>query len=207
MISFYALHLSFPNCHPFDKADFRWAAFIGEFLRPLLADLPSLQCGISYYGRHAEFYVVTADFSEIEPHIAAAVARGFIVRDMKRSLGENFGSARFLGPNSESNPTQRAELILASLRSICDLLNDSIIQREDGYWEFELNGDAIQNPIGNHFFSLLHLFHVITQTKALIYPLQNVHGEILLLDYYTFHNSQDSLGDFRLLADGQQCLP
>lgn len=207
MPTYYAYKLDFPNTHPYDKLEFRWQSFLGEFVRPILVQNPSLQCAVSYYIKHAEIYVYTDDFTTIQEQITELEKNGFVTEKMNRTLEDNFGSERFLGQNSESNPTRRGELILRSLRALCDLLVDSIHKQDDGYWNFETSADRGNNPTGNHFFSILHLHHLITRTYALIYPLLKPDGNILLLDHYTYLNHQEEYKDHKLIVGPQQCLP
>lgn len=207
VFTYHAHELHFPNTHPFDRHEFRWQSFLGEFVRPILEENPTLQCAVSYYVDHAELYVYTDDFSLIQHCIDKFEQRGFTTKNMNRTLEENFGSGRFLGPDSESDPTRRAKLILASLRALCDLLVDSVYKCENGYWDFESNADKANNPIGNHFYSILHLHHLITQTNVLIYPLLTPDGNVQLLDYYTYVNNHQIFRAHKLMSAPQQCHP
>lgn len=67
---------------------------------------------------------------------------------------------------------------------------ESVIQRSDGYWEFEANGDANQNPICGHRFSFVHLFHNLAASDAIVYHFEDTEGQRGVLSYYYFHEYQ-----------------
>ena len=68
------------------------------------------------------------------------------------------------------------------------LVEDSITSLGDRYWAFEENGDKDQNPIGNHFFSITHLYHNMTLSDAQIYVFEE-RGKIDARSYYYYHDA------------------
>lgn len=194
MSDYHAYEMRFPATRPYDLETTRWATFIGEFVRPIVQQHPDLLYWTSYYTNHAEFKTLTDDIGKLQPHLDTLRKCGFIVNDLNRTLEEDLGGGRFFGPDSRSTPTQRARLILQSLKSVSDLLVDSVCKRDDGYWSQEQTGDNNQNPIGNHFFSVLHLHHNISATNALIYPFVTPDNGLHLLSYYYYENYKHKIG-------------
>ncbi len=188
MTQYFAYSLQFPNSFPFDKAEYRWTSFVGEFIRPITEQNPELLYWTSYYGETAEFKMYVDDSSQAQPQLDSFGRRGFVISPLQRSLDEDLGSDRFLGPQSASTATRRATLILRSLKSVCDLLVDSVFKRDDGYWMFEENSNKRSNPIGNHLFSVTHLYHNITDSQCRVYPFITPDGSFRILSYYDFHN-------------------
>ncbi|MGO8899273.1 MAG: hypothetical protein ACLQU5_13145, partial [Isosphaeraceae bacterium] len=172
MARYFAYSLQFPNAFPYDKAEYRWATFVGEFIRPISEQNPRLLYWTSYYINTSEFKMYADDASEIQTQLDSFQQHGFVITPLQRSLEEDLGGGRFLGPQSASTATRRATLILHSLKCVCDLLVDSIYKRNDGYWTFEENADKLQNPIGNHLFSVTHLYHNITASQCRVYPFR-----------------------------------
>jgi len=189
MARYFAYSLQFPSAFPYDKAEYRWTTFVGEFILPVYVQNPQLLYWASYYENTAEFKMYTDDASAIQAQLNSFQQDGFVVTPLQRTLEEDLGGGRFLGPHSRSTATRRATLILQSLKCVCDLLIDSIYKRGDGYWAFEENADKPQNPIGNHLFSVTHLYHNITASQCRVYPFTTPDGSFHVLSYYNFHNA------------------
>lgn len=194
MNSYHAYSFQYPKTKPYDNQDFRWTTFLGEFLRRISKNRPDVLYWATHYGHHVEFKVLTDDLSGIQNEIDQLHAMGFTVNDLRRTLEEDLGSPRFIGASSNSTRTQRAMLILKSLKSVCDLMLDSIVKRSDGYWEQEASGDQLQNPIGNHMFSVTHLYHLIAAADVLVCPFITPDQQLRLLSYYYYEFFRETIG-------------
>lgn len=194
-MQYYSHVLHFPNSPPFDNNDFRWTSFVGEFVRPIVEDFSDLYW-FSYYTTHARFRIYTDKYNEIQPELESLRdSLGLIDKGEEKdlTLEQDLGSPRFVGPNSNSTPFNRALLILKSLRATCDLFIDSIFKRNDGYWDFEENKEVEQNPTKTHLFSVNHLYHNITASPVLIATYKEENSEqIKALSYYYFTNAVNS---------------
>ncbi len=200
MADYHAFELQFPAARPYDVDEYRWATFVGEFVRPIAEQYSNLLYWTSYYTKYAEFKVLTDDILQVQPKLDDLERSGFVVKKLGRTLEEDLGGGRFIGPNSNSTPSRRAERILRSLKAVCDLLVDSVYKRADGYWAQEESGDRVQNPIGNHFFSVTHLYHNITAADGLIYPFMTPNLQLHLPSYYYYLNNKESFGQHTLLT-------
>ena len=194
MTTYHAYSFEYPSKHPFDKLEFRWASFLGEFVRKVTTSHPDILYWSTHYGNEVEFKVFTDDVSFIQSAIDNLKTIGFKVTGLKRTLEQDLGIQRFIGPGSTSNPTRRAHLILKSLKAVCDLMIDSIVQRPDGYWEKEDCGDKSHNPIGNHMFSVTHLYQLIADSDALVFPIFTPDRTLHLLSYYYYHLNKEEIG-------------
>jgi hypothetical protein len=185
--------LEFPNEKPFDKNECRQASFLGEFVRPLVEDQSRyIHYWSTYYGNHAKLRIYSNRHQEIEKELTALrdqLKLKPLDEEKHMSLLGDLGHKRFFGDKSESQPERRAFRILASLRAVTDLAIDSIYKRADGYWAFEENQDKNQNPIGNHLFSVTHLYHNVTNANAHVVMFQEQPGgPVDCLSYYYFHD-------------------
>ena len=194
MSNYHAFSFQYPSTHPYDQSDYRWTSFLGEFVLRVGSNSPNLLYWASDYGSTVEFKVLTDDLTSVSKEIDKLKACGFVVNDLNRTLEDDLGSNRFIGPDSTSNKTQRAMVVLKSLKAVCDLMLDSIIKRPDGYWTQETCGDKKQNPIGNHMFSVMHLHHLIANADALICPFVTADSKFHLLSYYYYENNKMNLG-------------
>jgi hypothetical protein len=199
MNPYHAFSLEYPESKPYDNEGFRWTTFLGEFVRRIAANRPDVLYWTTHYGHFVEFKVLTDDLSGIQNEIDQLQAIGFTVKDLQRTLEEDLGSPRFIGASSPSNKTQRANLILNSLKSVCDLMLDSIVKRSDGYWEHEPCGDKFQNPIGNHMFSVTHLYHLIASADVLVCPFITHDSRLHLLSYYYYELNKNVIGPHAVL--------
>ena len=184
--------LGFPTEQPFDKMEFRQATFLGEFVRPLVANQDRyIHYWTSFYSDYAKLRIYGNRHAEIEKDLVPLRdGLKLVPRDEEKhmSLVGDLGGKRFFGEKSESQPERRAFAILAALRAATDLTIDSIYKRTDGYWAFEENQDKQQNPIGNHLFSVNHLLHNVTNAEAQVVLYQeNGGGPVDCQSYYNFH--------------------
>jgi len=189
-MDYYSHVLYLPTSAPFDHPERKWPSFIGEFVTPIVASHPGLTYWFSYYGDHAKFRVYTDDYEAIRRQIEAERDRlGLEDRGSEKTLTliEDIGGGRFISPNSKSNPLQRAELILRTLCANANLIVDSVVKRDDGYWQFEENLDIAQNPDKSHLFSVNHLFHNMSTSQSLIFSFER-NGNTEMLSYYYFSN-------------------
>lgn len=199
MSTYHAYSFQYPTTHPYDNPDYRWTTFLGEFVHPVSTNRPEVLYWATHYGPTVEFKVFTDDLSGIESEINQLKATGFTITALNRTLEDDLGSPRFIGPASQSTRTNRSTLILKSLKSVCDLMLDSIVKRPDGYWEHEECGDKLQNPIGNHMFSVTHLYHLIASTDALVHPYVTPDDTLHLMSYYYYKNNKQNIGPHRPL--------
>jgi hypothetical protein len=190
-MKYYSYILEFPSTPPFDREEYRWPSFIAEFVAPLVRrrDPNHFLYWCSYYGATANFRIYTDQYEDVRGSLEAALI-DLKLRDTgaekDETLVNDLAKSRFIGPDTKSNPQHRAELILQSLHSVCNLLIDSVVPVAGRYWQFEANGDTDQNPIGNHLFSVMHLYHNITRSQARI-AVYKSQEKIDLLSYYYFH--------------------
>lgn len=185
----HVLHYDNPR-HPFDKAEFRWPSFIGEFVAPLVDSRPDLLFWFSHYTDCSRFRVYTDAYDEFQGELEGRRDKlGLIDKGEEKThtLLNDLGHGRFISPSSKSSPQKRAELILRSLCSASKLVIDSVVKRNDGYWQFEENKDLLQNPDGCHLFSVTHLYHNMAASDGLGYIFNDVHG-MQFLSYYYFLN-------------------
>lgn len=175
---------------PFDNEETRWPSFLGEFVAKIVKDRPKVLYWCSYYGETAQFRIFTTpeDYEAIQPNINDLLIQ-LRIRDTgaekNETLVSDLAKNRFIGPDTNSSQFQRALLILESLNSVAKLLLDSIIPDNGQYWKFEANGDTVQNPIGNHFFSITHLYHNMTRSQAAIVDFEHLEQRGVL-SYYDF---------------------
>lgn len=198
MAQYHAFSIQIPWSHPYDLDQFRWASFVGEVLQNLVRKLPNSPYWSTYYGKTAEFKVVTDDIGCLASYFDELRAKGFEITSLNRTLEEDLGSPRFIGPNSNSNRTHRATLILQSLTAVCNLLLDSVRKRDDGYWEQEANGDCANNPIGNHFYSVTHLYHLVADAQTLVQPFVIPDGSLVVASYYDYENNLEAIGPHKI---------
>ena len=189
----YSHVLHFPNRKPFDKADLRWPGFIGEFVAPIVASHPEVLYWFSFYTAFAKLRIYTADYDKVRPQLEAL--RDELGLEDKGEEKEyvvegDLGGSRFHGPNSKVTAKVRAESVLRVLKGASDLMVESVIQREDGYWEFEANGHDEQNPVSGHRFSVCHLFHNLMDSDVIAYTYEDTNGKKGVLSYYYFHELQ-----------------
>jgi hypothetical protein len=199
--------LGFPSQKPFDDLKFRHASFLGEFVRPLVANSGRfIHYWSSFYGDHAKLRIYGNHHAEIEGELFPLRDRlNLVSRDEEKhmSLVGDLGGKRFFGEKSASQPERRAFRILASLRAVTDLAIDSVYLRPDGYWDFEENQEKQQNPIGNHLFSVTHLYHNVTGADALVVAYGQL-PSVGLLSYYYFW---DAVAKGTIPADPRQEIP
>lgn len=189
----YSHVLHFPNKRPFDNADLRWPGFIGEFVTPIVTSHPEVLYWFSFYGAFARFRVHTADYEALRPQLEALRDKlGLEDRGEEKDyvLENDLGSARFRGPNCKVSAKARGESVLRALKGASDLMVESVIQRPDGYWEFELNEDVLQNPVSGHRFSVCHLFHNLMDSKARVFAFHDARGFDGVLSHIYFHNAR-----------------
>jgi len=190
--------LYYPNKTPFDRPDSRWAGFVGEFVKPVVASDPTLLFWCTDYGACARFRVYTDDYDSLRPILEQRRdALGLEDRGEEKglSLVDDLGNGRFLAPGSNSTPEKRALLILQALSAAARLVVDSVVRHPDGYWGFEEGADPNQNPDHCHLFSVMHLLHNMTASDAVVYLYEDggVHN---LLSYIYFWNAA-SAGQIR----------
>ncbi len=163
-MNYYSHILHFPNAKPFDRTEFRWMSFVGEFVAPLMRNQKDLYW-CSYYGGFARFRLYTDCYDQIKPRIDSMCSTLGLTRDdseKELTLVGDLGHSRFLASNSTSNSQNRAELVLRYLHSVSELLVDSIQKGQDGYWVLEKNTNQ-ENPHQNSFESLAHLLANMTE--------------------------------------------
>jgi len=81
----------------------------------------------------------------------------------------DLGCERFLAPTLRDRTAEdRALLVLKYLHSIAELMCDAIRKGPDGYWHTEAS-ESRENPEGNIFQSLHHLFCNMTQVPLMAY--------------------------------------
>jgi hypothetical protein len=190
---YYSHVLYFPGRKPFDNDDLRWPSFIGAFVAPLVQKNSELQYWFTYYGAFARFRVFTADYEALRPNLDSLRDKlGLVDKGEEKDLTieGDLGGSRFHGPNSKVPQAVRARTILRSLKTVSDLMVESVIQRADAYWEFEGNGDAQQNPISGHRFSVCHLFHNLMDSKGRVFSFHDAQGHEGVLSYYYFLNAR-----------------
>ena len=191
---YYSHVLYFPERKPFDTDDLRWPSFIGAFVAPLVLENSELQYWFTYYGAFARFRVFTADYEALRPNLESLRDKVGLVdkgEEKNLTLEGDLGGPRFQGPNSKVSKAARARTILRSLKAASDLMVESVIQRADGYWEFEGNGDALQNPICGHRFSVCHLFHNLMDSNGRVYVFQDAQGQVGVLSQYYFADAMN----------------
>jgi len=186
----YSHVLHFPNQPPFDRQEFRWPSFIGEFVKPVVEARRNLLYWFTNYGSYARFRVHPDHYDEVCSDILSHRQRlGLVDKDEEKDLTliNDLGSSRFIGTTSCSTPEERSEVILRSLKHVCDLVVHSVFKNPNGYWQFELNTD-VQNPVSGHLFSVLHLYHNLADVNGVAYSFLNDRNEIDVLSYYYFRN-------------------
>lgn len=155
--------LVFPNSPPFDRPEFRWASFVGEFVAPLMNGRTNL-FWCTYYGDRAHFRILIDDYESLQLQLEPLRDSLGLVdtgEQKNQTLIDDLGHSRFLSQNSKSDSPKRAALVLKYLNSIALLLIDNVQKRQDGYWELETSTDN-ENPLGNNFESLAHLLANMT---------------------------------------------
>jgi hypothetical protein len=207
-MNYYSHVLHIPDTPLFRDLERRWPSFVGAFVAPLVRDRQHLIYWFSYYTSLARFRVWTDRYDELRPDLERLRNELGLVDQLEEkglTLEGDLGVARFIGPNTTSNRTQRALKILHSLHSVCELVVDSVQQDGDGSWSFEANGDPQQNPIGNHFFSVTHLYHNLTGSPGLVIAFgQPPNDRLNILSYYYFWNE---VGQGNLPPEPRQEFP
>ncbi|MGP8201083.1 MAG: hypothetical protein ACLQU4_16450 [Limisphaerales bacterium] len=192
--SYHSHVLYFPNKPLFCDATHCFPSFLGEFVMPLVQAKPDLLYWFTHYGAFARFRVWTDNYEELCPELEAKRdALGLIDKGEEKdlTLEGDLGHARFIGADSSSNPSQRAMKILRSLHAASELVLDSIYRLSNGLWQFEPTGDLLQNPIGNHLFSVNHLFHNLTRSQARI-AVFSAEQQTHVLSYYYYHDAKNN---------------
>jgi hypothetical protein len=188
--AYYHSHvLHFPNQKPFDNPDLRWPGFIGEFVAPIVASHPEMLYWFSFYTTSAKLRIYTADYETLRPQLEAMRDKLCLQdkgEEKNLTLEEDLGGGRFRGPNCKVAVKARGESVLRALKGASDLMVESVIQRADGYWEFEENGDPGMNPVSNHRFSVVHLFHNLMDSTARVFVFWDAQGQIGVLSQYYF---------------------
>ena len=165
-MNYYSHLLYFPNTHPFNRPEFLWSSFIGEFVAPVVALGLHKHYWCSFYGNHAKLRILTDQYAQLEPKIIPIRdALGLADRGEEKDLTlvGDLGNHRFLESGLPNRtPENRALLILHYLQSICDLYSDLLIKRPDGYWEVEKSTNE-QNFGSNCLVSCMHLLNNIGQ--------------------------------------------
>jgi hypothetical protein len=191
---YYSHVLHFPARKPFDREELRWSSFIGEFVAPLALGSPEMLYWFSDYTLCARFRVFTANYEGLRTRLEALRDKLGLQDDgteKELTLENDLGVGRFWGPDSKVTRSARAKTLLRSLKAGADLMIESVIQRSDGYWEFEGNGDPGLNPISNHRFSVVHLFHNMMNSKARVFAFQDAQGRLDLLSQYYFADAMN----------------
>lgn len=158
-----------------------YSTFLGQFIRPIVGPHPHLLYYFQRAGTTVQLCFEVNDGAEIAHEITDRAANLTIAitrqPDANDSLVGHFGSpgARFLAANhgAQTNPVQRARLVLRYLNAISALMLDNLVDQNNGQWRFEFNyGESNQNgvilrenPLGNNFESLAHLLANITGFK------------------------------------------
>jgi hypothetical protein len=165
----YSYVIEFPNgTAPFDKPEFRWPSFLGEFVAPLVQNKSgtTLQFWFTYYVAAARFRVLLGNCPDFEQELMTkAKAIGLNVTDDEKQLTveDDLGASRFiLQTKPTADKMRRAMLVLRFLHATSALYLDCLRKRPDGYWEMEPTPDK-ENPLGNNFESLAHLLGNISQ--------------------------------------------
>jgi hypothetical protein len=192
--TYHAHVLHFPASETFRDAKQSFPTFLGEFVAPLVRSRSHLLYWFTYYGSFARFRVWTASYEELRPDLEARRDRlGLIDKGEEKAvtLQSDLGGPRFIGPDSSSTSDQRAMKILRALHATSELVLDSIRCLPNGAWQFKATGDTLQNPIGNHLFSVNHLFHNLSRTQARI-AVFSVQQQLGVLSYYYYHDAKNN---------------
>lgn len=165
-MNYYSHLLYFPNTYPFDKPEYLWPSFVGEFVVPIVALGLHQHYWCSFYGNHGKLRIFTNQYDQLESKLIALRDKlGLIDRGEEKDLTlvGDLGNHRFLEPNLPNRtPENRALLILRYLQSVCDLYSDLLIKRPDGYWEAEKSTNE-QNCGNSCLVSCMHLLNNIGQ--------------------------------------------
>lgn len=189
---YYSHVLYFANQKPFDNPDLRWPSFIGEFVKPLVQEVPGALYWFTYYGNLARFRIFTADYEGLRPKLETLRDKlGLVDKEEEKdlTLEGDLGVGRFWEPNSGVTKSARAQSVLRLLKAGADLMVESVQKRTDGYWEFEANGDEQQNPVSAHRFSVIHLLHNMMDSKARVFAYHDAAGRAGVLSHYYYLNN------------------
>jgi hypothetical protein len=162
----YSYVLRLHDNFPFDRPEFRWQSFVGEFVIPIVQLQLHKHYWFSYYGGNAKFRIVADDSDRLQEAIIKQISDLQLVDEGDENgltLSGDLGTDRFLSSDRRDKISDdRALLVIKYLNSICDLYIDNLIKKADGYWELERSNNN-ENPLGNNFESLAHLLANITQ--------------------------------------------
>jgi len=168
-----------PKIAPFDTAaTLMWPTLVGTFLRPIIESFPDMTYWFCDHGNDFQFCFAHKDCEPIEKAIEDQL-KEYKTTEMKdRARNETVGTAflgeRWIAKNKigdDALASKRSRLVFGFLHSTSALYFDGLVA--DGrHWKVEKNDDALQNPEGSGFESLLHLLCNITQVPTPIYDFE-----------------------------------
>ena len=186
-MKYYSHILYFPDAYPFDNTNYRWQSFVGEFVRPIVEDIPDLYW-FSYYTVRAHLRIYTDEYDRIRPKLELLRDQlGLIDKGEEKdmTLERDLGSDRFLSSErTDKNNTDRALLILKLLNAGCKLYMDTLV-KDGKYWREEINKDINQNPFHSSSYSYIHLLHNLCKSDLLVY-LYHDKNQLQILSHYYF---------------------
>ena len=154
----------------FDNPDLRWTTFVGEFLVHIVRDR-SVEGFVFLNHQMADYELRLAatDYKPLEVRIARlASTLGITIQagpTDNQTIGQHtFGDARFLAQNRLGDADavgRRSVMVFRALHATCELFLDTLVPHGN-YWRTEPNGEQQQNPRGNMFESMLHLYSNIS---------------------------------------------
>lgn len=178
MPMYYSHVLHYPASKPFDKSESAFLSFIGELVRPVVAKKRHQHFWFTHYGTFARFRIQTDRYDDLRPEIESRChALGLTDKGEEKDLTlvADLGGDRFLGPGLQDRRAEdRALLVLKYLHSVAELMCDAIRKGDDGYWYAEPS-QSKENPEGNIFQSLHHLFCNMTQVP--LYAYLSIHTD------------------------------
>lgn len=191
MTSTYHSHvLHFPNAKPFDRPEYRWASFVGEFVAPLVKLNLHQNYWFSYYTKFARFRILIDDYEKIKkPLEELRDALGLVDKGEEKdnfTLEGDLGSARFLGAERKDiKPEDRALKVIRLLNAGCDLFIDTLIKDGD-YWREEICKNP-NNPFDSSSRSYIHLLHNLAQSDIEVYNFVQDQSIGTMSEYYFSH--------------------
>ena len=94
----YSYFLELPITAPFDKSEYRWPTFLGEFVLPLVKSKPQLLFWFSNYGPLVRFRVHLNGTPDFE-HELIALQNNLGIKDTNNEIGltlkDDLGGIRF----------------------------------------------------------------------------------------------------------------
>ncbi|HEY4299975.1 MAG TPA: hypothetical protein VGM73_03810 [Candidatus Didemnitutus sp.] len=150
----------------FDNASLRWTTFVGEFLVHIVRDR-SVEAFMFLNHEMAEYELRLAatDYKPLEVRLARLANKlGITIQENpidNQTIGQNtFGQDRFLAQNRLADPEAvacRSVLVFRAMHAACELFLHNLVPHGN-YWRIESNGEQQQNPHGNMFESIIHLY-------------------------------------------------